>query len=337
MTSHSSLESVLTQLSFFDRLRPDEISRVARHFEIKKVAPQESLSLDATPEAQRFLVVVEGRLGLVVEARKRTLRSELIPGDRHGDLALMSGVARRATLTGIEPSTLALLGRKELDAVLAEFPAVALPLAEDLARELYFVNDMVRQLHEVWAEGLSPDQHAAALEERRGSLERRGARVTRLSTKALFRRAVVEPGAEPPFWAMLGFLASLAGARVVVALILKYHLEKQLFALVPGADPNPMHVHHFNYGLILVGAAGLAALFPLGRKALRTLAFVFGVGAGLIFDEFALFWNLNPDYGQAMSLYSAGIAFVALLNLAFFRQFWVALGRRLVLRVRGGR
>jgi hypothetical protein len=127
---------------------------------------------------------------------------------------------------------------------------------------------------------------------------------------------------------MAGFLVSLAGARGVVALILKYHLEKQLFALVPGEDPNPMHVHHFNYGLILIAAAGLTALFPFGRRALRALAFTFGVGAGLVFDEFALFWNLDPEYAQALSLYSAAIALLLLVNLTWFRKFWLALGRR---------
>jgi hypothetical protein len=89
--------------------------------------------------------------------------------------------------------------------------------------------------------------------------------------------------------------------------------------------------------LVLIGAAGLAALFPLGRKALRALAFAFGAGAGLVFDEFALFWNLDPEYAQALSLYSAAIALVMLVNLTWFRDFWVAVGRRAWYRAGGGR
>ena len=158
-----------------------------------------------------------------------------------------------------------------------------------------------------------------------------------MSPRALFRRLVVEEGAEPPFWMLVGFGASLGLARLVVALILKYKLEKQLFALVPGSDPNPMHVHHFNYGLILLGSAGIAALFPLGRRALRFLALAFGFGCGLVFDEFALLWNLNPEYAQGLSLYAAGIAAVVLVQLAYFRRFWTALARRAWLRVRGAR
>src|SRR6266436_1588714 len=50
--------------------------------------------------------------------------------------------------------------------------------------------------------------------------------------------------------------------------ILAFKLEKQLFKLVPGDDPNPVHVHHFNYGLFLIATAGLIALFPHGRRML---------------------------------------------------------------------
>jgi hypothetical protein len=52
---------------------------------------------------------------------------------------------------------------------------------------------------------------------------------------------------------------------------------------------------------------------------------LFGVGCALVFDEFALFWNLNPDYSQGLSLISAAIAAVVLIQLAYFRRFWTAL------------
>jgi len=136
---------------------------------------------------------------------------------------------------------------------------------------------------------------------------------------------------------LVGFLASLGGARLVVHLILKYHLESRLFALVPGPDPNPMHVHHFNYGLILIALSGVLALRPRGRRALRALSLVFGLGAGLVFDEFALFWRLDPEYSQELSVIAAGIAAAVLLQLVYFRRFWGALARRAWLTLRGSR
>jgi hypothetical protein len=152
--------------------------------------------------------------------------------------------------------------------------------------------------------------------------------------RALFHALVVRKGAEPPFWMLLGFLTSLAGARLVVASILKYGLEKRLFALVQGQDPNPMHVHHFNYGLILASVAGLSAMLPLGRRALRVLAAIFGIGIGLIFDEFALIWNLNPEYSQSLSLITAALVGIALMQVVWFRAFWGAVLRRFLSRRR---
>jgi hypothetical protein len=122
-----------------------------------------------------------------------------------------------------------------------------------------------------------------------------------------------------------------------VHLILKYGLEKRLFALVPGKDPNPMHVHHFNYGMILVATAGVAALAPVGRRALRALAFAFGAGTGLVFDEFGLIYNLNPEYAQPASLISAGVAAALLVQLTWFGGFWAALLQRAWLTWRSAR
>jgi len=96
-----------------------------------------------------------------------------------------------------------------------------------------------------------------------------------------------------------------------------------------------VHVHHFNYGLVLVAIAGLAALRPLGRRALRGLAFLFGAGAGLVFDEFALLWRLDPEYAQDLSLIAAAIAAAVLFQLVYFRAFWVAVARRGWLAARG--
>ncbi|MGZ3476551.1 MAG: hypothetical protein ACXWUG_22010, partial [Polyangiales bacterium] len=253
----------------------------------------------------------------------------LDPGDRFGELAVIAGFPRAFELVALRDSVVATADRAALDAILAEFPAVALPLADDLARELSARNDAVRQILELHAENLPPEQLQAAVEERRQVLARSGGRVTRLSPRALFRKLVVQQGAEPPFWMLTGFIASLGGARLVVHLILKYHLEKQLFALVQGTDPNPMHVHHFNYGLILIGSAGLAALFPFGRRALRLLAFAFGAGCGLVFDEFSLIWNLNPEYAKPSSLIASALAAAVLLQLTYFRHYWRALVRRL--------
>jgi CRP-like cAMP-binding protein len=334
-----ALERVLAQLSLFERLRPDEIGRISARFRLETLARGVTRTFAATPEASRLIVAVRGHVAIEVDSPAGTLHSELEPGDRHGDVALLTGTPRvaRARASGGE-AVIATLDRAGLDAVLDEFPASALPLAIELASELRARQDVARQLLELHAEALPPEQLRDAVDERRRAIARRGARVVRTGPAAMFRRLVVQQGAEPPFWMLVGFIVSLGLARLTVFLILHFHLEHQLFALVKAPnDPNPMHVHHFNYGLVLIGLAGLAALFPFGRRALRILALAFGFGCGLVFDEFALFWNLNPEYAQTASLVAAAVAAATLVQLVWFRRFWGALVRRAWLTMRGAR
>jgi hypothetical protein len=333
------VEAILGSLSLFEPLRSDEIVRIAEHFERVTLAKGESRSYGDTPENARFVVVVRGRASMTAVLAGQSMRARLEPGDRYGDLALITAHLRKVVFSpeGDDDLELATVDRAGFEAILTRFPMVANPLAIELASELFVKNDHVRQVMELYAEGFPADQLADAISERRVALGRRAARVSRLSTKQLFSRLVVRKGAEPPFWMLVGFIVALGGARLIVALILKYKLEKQLFALVPGNDPNPMHVHHFNYGLLLIGAAGLAALFPIGRRGLRLLAFAFGAGCGLVFDEFALFWNLNPEYSQSLSMIACAVAAAALLQLVYFRAFWAALARRSFRLLRGTR
>lgn len=327
-----ALETVLAGVSIFELLRPDEIGRVAAKFETHDLAA--GTSFVVTREEPRLVVLAAGSADLEVDLGHATTHARIDAGDRWGDVQLLTGHARRAKITARKDSRIATIDRARFDALLAEMPAIALPLARELASTLRAKNDERRQILELHAEGLAKDQLEDAIKERKAAVAERGARVSRLSPRALFHRFVVREGAEPPFWMMVGFLASLGGARLVVALILKYGLEKRLFALVQGTDPNPMHVHHFNYGLIVASISGVASLFPFGRRALRVLAATFGIGIGLIFDEFALIWNLNPEYAQSLSLISAAIMLVVLFNLVYFRGFWGAVVRRLANRVR---
>jgi len=327
----SDLEAVLGGLAIFEHLRPDEVARIARRFERRTLAAGERHEVPA--DEPRLVVVIAGEVEVIAHHGNANMAA----GDRFGTFSMVTGYARPFALAARKPAVIAVLDRAGYAAVLAEFPAIALPLAREIAGELALRDDFLRQLLELHGSGLPEAELQAAVAERRTALLRRGARVTRSSTRSLFHRLVVAKGAEPPFWMLVGFLGSLGGARLVVHLILKYGLEKRLFKLVPGNDPNPMHIHHFNYGLFLIGTVGLVALFPFARRFLRGLALIFGIGAGLVFDEFALFWRLNPEYSQELSVIAAGLAAAVLLQLIYFRSFWTAVIRRAYLIARGAR
>jgi len=326
----AELEAVLAGVAIFEQLRPDEIGRIARRFAVIDLAAGERH--EAANEA-RLVIVIRGEIEVEVCEHGETLRARMATGDRIGTFSLVTGEARPLAIAARRPARLAVLDRAAFTALLGEFPAIAVPLARELASEVAVRDDFLRQLLELQHARLPVNQLQAAIREREAAQHRRGAHVARSSTRGLFQRLVVQQGAEPPFWMLIGFLLSLGGARLVVHLILKYHLESRLFALVPGNDPNPMHVHHFNYGLLLVSLVGLLALAPRMRQRLRMLAFLFGIGLGLVVDEFALLWNLNPDYYQPSSRLAALAALFVLFQTVYLRSLWAGLARRVWARI----
>jgi CRP-like cAMP-binding protein len=330
-----ALEAALGAVSIFAQLRADEVGRIARRFELISMESGAAREFLADPTQARLIVVVSGVVDAIIDDPAGEVHVRMRPGDRYGDAMLLTGSLWQVRLSANTDCEIAAVNRADFDQVLLEYPAVALPLAAEVASELRTRNDQVRRVAELRVAGHNTAQIENSIRRLRRILALRSASVRRPSTGGLFRRFVIDQGAEPPFWMLIGFVAGLAGARLAVHLILKYRLEKQLFALVAGHDKNPVHIHHFNYGLILVGVAGLLALSPYGRRSLRVLSSLFGLGCGLVFDEFALFWNLNPDYTQGLSLISAAIAFIALVQLAYFRRFWVALAGRVSQRIRG--
>jgi CRP-like cAMP-binding protein len=329
----AALERVLRDLPFFAPLRPDELVRVAARFRCVSLQPGESLTL--YPSSPELVTVLSGR----AVATTSTLRGQpvetvdLARGDSLGDVALASGQGYAATITALGPAEIASIGEAGLREILAEFPIVALPLVENVAEELRFKDSLIRELGEIEALGLSGRELEGALSVRRRALRHHGTHVLRRAADAVYREVVVARGREPAFWMLLGFTASLLLARLVVGGILRYHLEKQMFALVhaPG-EANPMHLHHFNYGLVLVAMAGLGSFLPATRRWARLWPALFGIGAGLIFDEWALIWNLDPNYYQGLSYVAAAIFFAFLMQVVLFRRFWTSWARRFAVR-----
>lgn len=97
---------------------------------------------EQVPVAKGTALVTEGRIGVEffvilagaakVTRRGRTLR-KLGTGDSFGELALIAGTPRRATVTTTEASEVMVLVRRDFLALLDEFPGVTRKLLISLA------------------------------------------------------------------------------------------------------------------------------------------------------------------------------------------------------------
>jgi hypothetical protein len=88
--------------------------------------------------------------------------------------------------------------------------------------------------------------------------------------------------------------------------------------------PGGRHIHHMTFGILGLIGVGYAWLNEIGTgsgtgdRASRATAFLYGSGAALTLDEFALWLNLEDDYWtqQGRESIDAVVAFGSLLAIA---------------------
>ncbi|MEV6649855.1 hypothetical protein [Streptomyces sp. NPDC051219] len=104
-------------------------------------------------------------------------------------------------------------------------------------------------------------------------------------------RNIVEPGKLPLLLALLSFVLSFLITRTITRLI---RAGKGPFRNV---SPGGLHVHHVVPGVILTVVGGFGAVGS-GRFGVGAMvsAVIFGIGAGLVLDEFALVLHLDDVY-----------------------------------------
>lgn len=110
-------------------------------------------------------------------------------------------------------------------------------------------------------------------------------------------------------WVLAAFMLTFIAARVVVYLIMSRTIP-DLYLHVGG-----MHVHHLNYGIVLLSGVGAYLIFrrPVGRR-LTASAAIYGIGLALTFDEFGMWLHLGGSYWQRAS-FDAVVVIASLLGL----------------------
>src|SRR5882724_9575179 len=157
------LEALLANVAIFEQLRLDEIGRIARRFELVSLAAGQRHGDEAS--GARLVVVVRGEVDIEVREHGATLRARMTTGDRFGTSSLITEAVLPFAVVAQTQATLAILDRAGFSAVLGDFPAIALPLARELASEVAMRDDFLRQLLELHAAKLPERELRAAIEE----------------------------------------------------------------------------------------------------------------------------------------------------------------------------
>src|SRR6476661_7709805 len=127
---------------------------------------------------------------------------------------------------------------------------------------------------------------------------------------------VYDAGREPAFLLLVAFILTLAGTR--------FYTRMARIRGWGSAHIGDVHVHHLVPGLVMsLVAGGLAVGLDVGELWVAFLAMVFGAGAALVLDEFAMLLHLDDVYWTTEGRLSidACMAAVAFLGLAVLATF----------------
>ncbi|BFV59068.1 hypothetical protein KCMC57_up41720 [Kitasatospora sp. CMC57] len=129
-----------------------------------------------------------------------------------------------------------------------------------------------------------------------------------------YHERIVDTGRQPLFLLLLGLIGSFLFIRFSVRMI------RRGTSWWPGnVTPGGLHIHHvvFGQGLMVICGVGAVAVRGHGGALREVLAAGFGIGCGLVLDEFALVLHLEDVYWseQGRTSVDAVILAVSLIGL----------------------
>lgn len=118
---------------------------------------------------------------------------------------------------------------------------------------------------------------------------------------------IVDTGKQPELFLLLAFLLSFGFIRTSA------HMIRAQVSWWPGnVQVGETHVHHLVWGILTMLVVGYAAIAFSPDSPLReVLAILFGIGAGLTLDEFALWLHLEDVYWSEQGRASVDAVIIA--------------------------
>ena len=139
----------------------------------------------------------------------------------------------------------------------------------------------------------------------------------------IYDHDIIEPGKQPQLLILLSFLITFSLVRILVHRIRSGHSRFH------NIDRGGLHVHHLVWGILLLLTTGFLTIsYEPGWPWRAILAILFGIGAALTLDEFALWLHLQDVYWAKQGresvdavIVATGLVSVGLVTNTFWWSF----------------
>ncbi len=141
MSKDEGRQTALGNVGIFSELSPKELKAVSRLVTPVSVKAGKELVREGEP-GREFLIIVEGTATVRRKGRKV---ATLGPGDFFGELAVLAGVPRTATVVADTPMVVDALNRREFSSLLDASPKLAKKILVAAVRRLHELDN--KSLH----------------------------------------------------------------------------------------------------------------------------------------------------------------------------------------------
>ena len=129
----------------------------------------------------------------------------------------------------------------------------------------------------------------------------------------LYDHHIIDAGKQPQFLVLVAFLATFLAARLVAHTIRSGHGIR----FVRNVKAGSTHIHHLVPGIILLLVAGYLGV-AVDQSRRDIVAILFGIGAALTLDEFALWLHLRDVYWEREGRTSVDAVLITAAILGIF-------------------
>lgn len=141
------------------------------------------------------------------------------------------------------------------------------------------------------------------------------------SLSSAYEEQIVEAGNQPLLLMLLAF-----GLTFGVTRFITHSIRSDRFRWLGNVEAGDTHIHHLVWGILLLLVAGVLAIVV--QPPLEVTAIVFGIGAALTLDEFALWLHLDDVYWseQGRQSIDAVIVFAIVTGFMLIGGYPVTIG-----------
>mgnify|MGYP001822460719 CR=1 FL=1 len=138
---------MLEDVAIFSGLSPAELELLEHHM-VTRSFQKNTIIINEGDEANSFFIIIKGgvKIFLSNEEGREIIINAQGPGDHFGELALLDGAPRSASVITTEKSLIGVISKEDFHSVLSKNTDLSINLIRELTRRVRLLSDNVRTL-----------------------------------------------------------------------------------------------------------------------------------------------------------------------------------------------